>query len=236
MARRWATGVVSIVGLLGEVGQGMAQARTIQSSDGGQGMAPFVLPADGETRARATLCLAQAVYYEAGYEPLKGRQAVAQVVLNRLTREAFPKSVCGVVFEGSTRRTGCQFSFTCDGSLARRPEASHWEAAEQVAAAALAGYVAPEVGRSTHYHAAWMKPYWSESLIKTGRIGGHIFYRTPEGAARPAEGQYAGSEPDAPAGSAPVKAAAGISRFSVWGIQMATVTNHKGELVVHDGS
>ena len=76
---------------------------------------PFVLRASGEDRARAEQCLTQAIYYEAGFEPEEGRAGVAQVVLNRLRHPAFPKSVCGVVFQGAQLATGCQYSFTCDG-------------------------------------------------------------------------------------------------------------------------
>lgn len=126
----------------------------------------------------ALRCLTQAVYYEAAYEPLQGRRAVAQVVLNRMRHSAFPKSVCGVVYEGVNRPV-CQFSFTCDGSLKRRPGAAAWREAEDVAAAALAGYVERSVGLATHYHADYVSPYWAPKLAKISKIGAHIFYRWP---------------------------------------------------------
>ncbi len=122
-------------------------------------------------------CLTAAVYYEAASETPVGQRAVAQVVLNRVRHPAYPNSVCGVVFQGSSQQTGCQFSFTCDGSLARRPSAYAWARARQVAAMALAGYVEPAVGHATHYHTKWVVPYWSSSLSKLGTIGSHIFYR-----------------------------------------------------------
>ena len=81
----------------------------------------FAGKVDDATRARALDCLTSAIYYEAGQESTDGQRAVAQVVLNRVRHPAFPASVCGVVYEGSTRATGCQFTFTCDGSLARAP-------------------------------------------------------------------------------------------------------------------
>ena len=90
---------------------------------------------------------------------------------------SFPKSVCGVVFDGSTRSTGCQFTFTCDGSLSREPAARKWAEAESVAADALTGRSDDQVGKSTHYHAAWMVPYWRSSMVETVRIGGHVFYQ-----------------------------------------------------------
>lgn len=128
--------------------------------------------------ASATDCLAAAAYYEAGDDP-GGQAAVAQVVINRLRHPAFPKSVCGVVFEGSTRRTGCQFTFTCDGSLARRPGTAAWTRARRTAAAALGGHVDPRVGTATHYHADYVLPYWAPGLRKLAKIGAHIFYRWP---------------------------------------------------------
>jgi spore germination cell wall hydrolase CwlJ-like protein len=128
-------------------------------------------------QARALECLTSAIYYEAGQEPLDGQRAVAQVVLNRVRHPAFPASVCGVVYQGSTRQTGCQFTFTCDGSLGRAPMASTWERARKVAAAALAGSVYAGVGNATHYHADYVVPYWAASQAKTAVIGAHLFYR-----------------------------------------------------------
>jgi hypothetical protein len=154
--------------------------------------------ASGEAFERASLCLTQAIYYEAGFEPRAGQEAVAQVVINRLKSPRFPKSVCGVVFQGAERAAGCQFSFACDGSLARRPEAAAWAQAQEVAVEALQGTPVDRVGASTHYHASWMKPYWQASMQETTRIGGHIFYQAPDAAAAPhgAPVQYAGVEPD----------------------------------------
>lgn len=126
----------------------------------------------------ALKCLTQAVYYEAANEPLQGRRAVAQVVLNRMKHPAYPNSVCGVVYEGVNRRV-CQFSFTCDGSLLRGPMARQWAEAREVAKAALAGTVEPSVGSATHYHADYVVPRWAFTLAKINKIGAHIFYRFP---------------------------------------------------------
>ena len=144
----------------------------------------------------ALKCLSQAVYYEAAYEPLAGRRAVAQVVLNRMRHPAYPKSVCGVVYQGWERSTGCQFSFTCDGSLLRRPSGAAWAEAEKVARAALGGYVAAEVGSATHYHADYVLPKWAFNLAKIEQIGAHIFYRFPGSWGRSAafSGGYSGVE------------------------------------------
>jgi len=126
----------------------------------------------------ALTCLTQAVYYEAANEPVAGKRAVAQVVLNRLKHPAYPNSVCSVVYEGVNRPV-CQFSFTCDGSLLRKPLARQWSESKEVARAALAGNVEPRVGSATHYHADYVLPRWAYTLAKIDKIGSHIFYRFP---------------------------------------------------------
>jgi hypothetical protein len=147
-------------------------------------------------QATALRCLTQAIYYESAYEPLSGRRAVAQVILNRMRHPAYPKSICGVVYQGSERRTGCQFSFTCDGSLLRRPATEAWRQAEDVARAALAGYVETSVGTATHYHADYVLPKWAFQLGKITQIGRHIFYRFNGGWGRSMafSGHYSGIE------------------------------------------
>ncbi|MBI1407206.1 MAG: cell wall hydrolase [Caulobacter sp.] len=157
---------------------------------------PFILKASAEDRAAAVRCLTQAIYYEAALEPLEGQQAVAQTVLNRVRHPAYPKSVCGVVYQGSLRLTGCQFSFTCDGSLAREPNPVIWARAEGVAKRALAGFVLPSVGTATHYHADYVAPYWAPTLYRITTIGRHIFYRWtgPWGLPPAFNGRYAGGE------------------------------------------
>ena len=140
----------------------------------------------GDARARALECLTSAIYYEAAQEPTEGQRAVAQVVLNRVRHPAFPNSVCGVVYEGSTRPTGCQFTFTCDGSMARAPMPDLWNRARMVADEALKGTVFAPVGLATHYHANYVVPYWASSLVKTSIEGAHIFYRWPGGWGQPA--------------------------------------------------
>lgn len=158
---------------------------------------PFNLAAEGVLdEARATDCMTAAIYYEAGYESADGQRAVAQVVLNRLRNPLFPKTVCGVVFQGSERSTGCQFTFTCDGALARKPSDEAWERARKVAVAALHGYVMKKVGNATHYHADYVAPYWSPTVVKVAVVGQHIFYRWTGGLGLPPAfgGRYAGGE------------------------------------------
>ena len=148
---------------------------------------PFKAPPLGSTAYnRALECLTQAVYYEAAREPVDGQRAVAQVVLNRVRHPAYPASVCGVVYQGSERDTGCQFTFTCDGSLYHAPMRAYWDRARLVAQAALQGYVHAPVGNATHYHADYVVPYWASTLRKSAVIGLHIFYRWAGGWGLPA--------------------------------------------------
>ncbi|MBH1999106.1 MAG: cell wall hydrolase [Sphingomonadaceae bacterium] len=137
---------------------------------------PFLFSGNEVDLARATDCLAAAEYYEAGDDAV-GQQSVAQVVLNRVRHPAFPKTVCGVVFQGQERATGCQFTFTCDGALTRTPSPAAWERAREIARAALAGKVFKSVGQATHYHTDWVVPYWSGSLDKIVAVRTHLFFR-----------------------------------------------------------
>jgi spore germination cell wall hydrolase CwlJ-like protein len=162
---------------------------------------PFAFKGDSGARKQALECLASAVYYEAGDQGSDGERAVAQVVLNRVRHPAFPSSVCGVVYEGSTRTTGCQFTFTCNGSLYRKPDADGWRRAYKIAEAALAGYVYKPVGWATHYHADYVVPYWASTLAKNAMVGAHIFYRWAGAWGQPGSftDKYAGREPNAAA-------------------------------------
>ncbi|WP_436803525.1 cell wall hydrolase [Sphingomonas sp. DT-51] len=153
----------------------VAPSRTV-----GPAAAPFAAAVTGaadDSARRALDCLAAAGFYEAG-DRRDDQRAVMQVVLNRVRHPAFPKTVCGVVFQGAERRTGCQFTFTCDGAMQRRtPTSAAWARARATAAEALAGAVYAPVGLATHYHADWMLPYWSSSLARVAQVGPHIFYR-----------------------------------------------------------
>jgi hypothetical protein len=157
---------------------------------------PFYLRAAPPDLARATDCLAAADYYEAGLG-IADQRAVAQVVLNRVRHRAFPASVCGVVFQGSERRTGCQFTFTCDGSMLRRtPSAEAWQAARRIATEMLLGQVDPTVGLATHYHTDWVSPAWDRSMDKVAVVRTHLFYRWR--GTQVFEMRHTGSEPDIP--------------------------------------
>jgi spore germination cell wall hydrolase CwlJ-like protein len=151
-------------------------------------------------RATALFCLTLAVYYEVGNQSDQNEAAVAQVVINRVVHPLFPKTVCGVVFERSYLPTGCAFSFTCDGSLRRKPDPILWRRAGQVAERALDGHVEPSVGEATHFHADYVVPYWESSVVKVAKIGPVIFYRWAGPLGMPASfhGQYAGFEQPPP--------------------------------------
>ncbi|MFS2318745.1 cell wall hydrolase [Maricaulis sp. D1M11] len=132
------------------------------------------------SRAQAELdCLAEAVYYEARSELFEGQVAVAQVVLNRVRDRNFPSTICEVVYQGSERVTGCQFTFTCDGSLDRTPRGRSWRRAQMIAEHVNLGFAPDMTRRSTHYHTVAVDPYWNDSLVRTRLIGTHIFYRWP---------------------------------------------------------
>lgn len=128
-------------------------------------------------RGRALECLTAAIYYEAATEPESGQRAVAQVILNRVRHPAFPNTVCGVIYQGSERTTGCQFSYACDGSMARIPAKTYWARAMRVAATMLNGSVEADVGMATHYHTYAVTPSWNRSLVMTAAIGAHFFHR-----------------------------------------------------------
>jgi spore germination cell wall hydrolase CwlJ-like protein len=127
-------------------------------------------------QSRDLECLTQAAYYEARGEGRDGMRAVAQVVLNRVRHSAFPKTICGVVYQGANRRVGCQFSFTCDGSMRGNVNQAAWNRARAVASGALSGEVYAAVGNATFFHTTGVAPGWRNSMIRVGQVGDHLFY------------------------------------------------------------
>jgi len=100
------------------------------------------------------------------------------VVMNRVFSPFYPSKVCDVVFQNAHRRLACQFTFACDGTRRVFNEADLWKQAQQIAQDTLDGKVwVPTVGKSTHYHANYVRPYWVRSMRRHTRIGAHIFYR-----------------------------------------------------------
>lgn len=158
---------------------------------------PFRLNPVGSDYTRALKCLTDAIYYEAASEAEVGQRAVAQVIINRMRHPSYPDTICGVIYQGSERATGCQFSYSCDGSMRRTPSPLFYSRARSVAAAALAGSVYAPVGLATHYHTTEINPYWAPSLRYITTIGAHRFY-TFKGAAGSNSAffrKYAGAEP-----------------------------------------
>jgi spore germination cell wall hydrolase CwlJ-like protein len=139
---------------------------------------PYIFAGSPVDLERAVDCLAATIYYEAGNETVEGKMAVVQVVLNRARHPAYPRAICDVVFQGHERRTGCQFSYTCDGSMFRRkPDPVAWEQFRTLARSMVSGTVYAPVGMATHYHTDWVLPYWSAKLDKVRAEGTHLFFR-----------------------------------------------------------
>jgi Cell Wall Hydrolase len=158
--------------------------------------APFRFDGGPVDMDRATDCLASTIFYEAGAETVAGQMAVVQVVLNRVRHPAYPHTVCGVVFQGHERRTGCQFSYTCDGSMVRRPSAASWDRFRALGRSMLTGLVYAPVGTATHYHTDWVLPKWSATLDKVRAEGTHLFFRWrgPWGTPKAFRARYSGGE------------------------------------------
>jgi hypothetical protein len=200
------------------------------------GAAPPPAPVKDD-RAQAIGCMATAILYEAGFEPSEGQEAVAEVILNRLHNPAFPKTVCGVIFQGSDRGTGCQFSFTCDGSMNKTLPMDAVLRARAVATHAIDGELAAHTAGATHYHADYVSPYWAPSLVRLTSIGRHIFYRLPGASPFSALARYNPAGEHMPltlggslAGTAPAAAAAAPTekpkepeRFMPWGLSPAAL-------------
>lgn len=160
---------------LGGTGRDYGRAVTRQVSV----YAGLIVP---ENMAREQRCLAEAVYFEARSESQEGQAAVAQVVLNRVKSGLYPNSVCGVVYQNSSRYMACQFTFTCEGKSLRITEPAPWRDAVRIAREVYEGTTyLPEVGSSTHYHAQYVRPYWAKKLKKMDTIGQHVFYKLRPG-------------------------------------------------------
>jgi hypothetical protein len=159
-----------------------ARAMLVQAALRGPSNQPTpeqTVPAEPQVDQRQHACLSQAIYYEARGETQRGQIAVAEVIMNRARSGYYPASVCGVVYQGSHRSTGCQFTFTCDGSLNHRPRGRAWDRAQRVATAVLMGYTRPITQGATHYHTHAVNPVWNSGLVETTSIESHVFYRFP---------------------------------------------------------
>ncbi len=133
---------------------------------------------ENEYQVRQRRCLATAIYFEARGESSRGQLAVAQVVMNRVRSTLYPDTICGVVFQGQLRRTGCQFSFTCDGRTDVPKDKNKWRMANELAKRVTDGESwLGDIGRATHYHANYVKPRWRREMNRIKQVGRHIFYR-----------------------------------------------------------
>jgi spore germination cell wall hydrolase CwlJ-like protein len=156
-----------------------ARAMMLQAVLRGPSAPTETASAEPQIDQRQHNCLSQAIYYEARGETQQGQIAVAEVIMNRTRSGYYPSSICGVVYQGSHRATGCQFTFTCDGSINRRPRGRAWTQAQRVATAVMMGYARPVTQHATHYHTTAVNPVWSSGLVETTQIGVHVFYRFP---------------------------------------------------------
>jgi spore germination cell wall hydrolase CwlJ-like protein len=133
---------------------------------------------DEKSRAKSEKCLTEAIYFEARGEAVRGQIAVAQVVMNRTFSGFYPNTVCGVVYQNKHRHLACQFTFACDNNPDVVREPDMWDRAKKIAKAMLDGQIwLPEVGKSTHYHAYYVRPSWVSEMTKMYRFGVHTFYR-----------------------------------------------------------
>ena len=167
--------------------------ETVAIEDGGETVAPKGevtgdgarprTPAErlnlsGASRTRHHKCLANAIYFEARGEVERGQMAVAQVVLNRAFSGYYPGNVCDVVYQNAHRHLACQFTFACDNHRDVVNDPKAWSIATRIADEALDGkFWLPEVGKATHYHANYVRPWWARTMNKHARLGVHIFYR-----------------------------------------------------------
>ena len=137
--------------------------------------------AEREFQKRERRCMTTALYFEARSEPESGQIAVGQVVMNRVRSPDYPDTICGVVYQGSSRRTGCQFSFTCDGKADKPNSKSHWERSKRLSNQVLEGQIwLKSIGHATHYHADYVAPRWRRKMHRLKKIGRHIFYKAPK--------------------------------------------------------
>jgi hypothetical protein len=164
---------------VGESGESVAPKGEV-NSDNQQAKTPAERLGllDEKSRAKSEKCLAEAVYFEARGEAVRGQIAVAQVVMNRTFSGFYPTTVCGVVYQNKHRHYACQFTFACDNVADVVREPDMWDRARKIAKAMLDGQLwLPEVAKSTHYHAYWVHPSWVSEMKKMYKFGVHTFYR-----------------------------------------------------------
>ena len=160
-----------------KVMQGVKLKRTVTASAKPVDKATQKAIAQRRIQMAEENCLARAVYFEARSESELGQLAVAKVILNRVKDPEYPKSICGVVYQGSGRRNSCQFSFACDGLPDDVRSAAAWSNSKRIAQMAISGDAkVAAVGSATNYHADYVNPAWAKSMRRLIKIGHHVFY------------------------------------------------------------
>ena len=151
----------------------------------------FILLLPGQVKASDAnndiYCMAQNIYFEAGNQPLAGKIAVAQVVINRTNHPNYPTTMCDVIYQAKLKenwlgnlvpiRHQCQFSWFCDGKSDDPVDSPTWMNSLKVAADVVQGKYGDITEGSTHYHSVYVNPYWADSLNETVIINEHIFYK-----------------------------------------------------------
>lgn len=145
--------------------------------------------AEASNDNRDTFCLAQNIYFEAGNQPLAGKIAVAQVVLNRVENVNYPDNICDVVYQAKLEKNWkgnimpvrhmCQFSWYCDGKSDNPVDGITWAKSLSLARDTILNQdvLTDLTEGATHYHADSVHPYWADSLNQTVQINNHIFYK-----------------------------------------------------------
>lgn len=122
-------------------------------------------------------CLAEALYFEARGENVRGLFAVGEVIMNRVDNARFPSTLCGVINQGTGRKFACQFTYTCDGAAEQIHEPAAWAKVGKVARLLMDGAPRTLTGGATHYHTRAVNPRWARVFPRTATIGAHHFYR-----------------------------------------------------------
>ncbi|MEL6683930.1 MAG: cell wall hydrolase [Pseudomonadota bacterium] len=124
-------------------------------------------------------CLAEALYFEARGESVRGMFAVGEVIMNRVDSNSYPDTLCNVINQGTGRKYACQFTYTCDGKPETISEPRSWERVGKVARMLIDGAPRVLTGGATHYHTKAVNPSWAQRYPRTAEIGYHYFYRQP---------------------------------------------------------
>ena len=124
-------------------------------------------------------CLAEALYFEARGESVRGQFAVAEVIMNRVDSSAFPDTVCDVIHQGTGRKFQCQFTYTCDGREEHIANPAAFDQVRKVARLTVQGTPRRLTDGATYYHTRAVNPRWARVYARTTTIGVHHFYRKP---------------------------------------------------------